>query len=238
MSDDLNHLKSLMDDAIPKPDAARRAANLSQAQSNFATLQQSWIATESSRWHRLVVWMQSGVGKGAVTASVVLVAAGLFFAAPPEPSQLNAPLATATKIGQSAQEGLVAEFAAPAPMMETDDAFVASRTTALLDRSAAPLTSYERVRAALVQGVYPSKDDVRIAEMVDAFTYDSESAITDENFAAAISRFGQLLHSPQALGRSGYDDVIALAQANLGSDPSGERAEAVMLMQLARDLSQ
>jgi len=40
------------------------------------------------------------------------------------------------------------------------------------------------------------------------------------------------------LGRSGYDDVIALAQANLGSDPSGERAEAVMLMQLARDLSQ
>ncbi|MFT7107404.1 MAG: Ca-activated chloride channel family protein [Yoonia sp.] len=238
MGDDLNHLKSLMDNAIPKPDAARRAANLTQAQGNFTALQQAHIATGVGLWQRVTTWLQSGVGKGAVTASLVLVAAGLFFAAPPELSQLTAPMATATKIGESAQERLVADFAAPAPIIESDDAPVASRATALSDQSAAPSTSYEMIRATLSQGVLPAKDDLRIAEMVNAFTYDSDSAETDANFATAITRFGQLLHDPQALGASGYDDVIALAQANLGPDVSGQRAEAVALMQLAKDLSQ
>ncbi|MFT6073139.1 MAG: hypothetical protein ACJAZ1_000043 [Yoonia sp.] len=238
MSDDLNHLKLLMDDAMPRPDAARRAVNLARAQDSFAALQQARTTTGGGRWQRTMTWLQSGVGKGAVMASVMLVSAGLFLVAPPEPSQLNAPVFAATKIVESEQEGLVAEFASPAQLSAADDAPVASRAAETSARYAAPFSSYEAIRAALLRGVFPAKNDVRIAEIINAFTYDSDIVETDENFSAAVSRFGQLLRDPKALGESGYDGVIALAQANLGPDVSGQRAEAVMLMQLARDLSQ
>ena len=41
MTDDLEDFKTLMDAATPAPDAARRAANLEQAQKNFARAQGS-----------------------------------------------------------------------------------------------------------------------------------------------------------------------------------------------------
>ena len=60
---------------------------------------------------------------------------------------------------------------------------------------------------------------------------------TEASFAAAIAGFGQLLRGDSALGDWGYDNAIALANANRGEDPFGYRTEAVQLMRLAQSLS-
>ncbi|MEM9785911.1 MAG: VWA domain-containing protein [Pseudomonadota bacterium] len=60
---------------------------------------------------------------------------------------------------------------------------------------------------------------------------------TEVNFAAAIAGFGQLLRDDTYLGDWGYDDAIALANANRGEDPFGYRTDAVQLMRLAQSLS-
>ncbi|WP_296429411.1 von Willebrand factor type A domain-containing protein [Yoonia sp.] len=235
MNDDLNKLKSLMDDATPKPDHVRRTAHIALAQDSFAVFHQARNAKEAAPtgtiWQRASAWLQSGPAKGLVTASVLVVAASLFLETPPSTNQLSAPVESV----EPAQEGLVAEFAAPAQMITADDAPVAARMAA---RSVAVQTSYDAIRAALLQGKLPSQSDVQIAEMVNAFAYDSDTPEIDANFAEAIESFGILLRDPQAVGDKGYDDVIARAQANLGPDISGQRAEAVMLMRLAKDLSQ
>ena len=61
---------------------------------------------------------------------------------------------------------------------------------------------------------------------------------TEAQFAAAIAGFGQLLRGSDFLGDWGYDDAIALANANRGVDEFGYRTEAVQLMRLAQSLSQ
>ena len=61
----------------------------------------------------------------------------------------------------------------------------------------------------------------------------------DQNFAAAIAGFGQLLRGDDKyLGAWDYADAIALAAAHKGADRFGYRAEAVKLMRLAETLSQ
>ncbi|MEL6960780.1 MAG: VWA domain-containing protein [Pseudomonadota bacterium] len=60
---------------------------------------------------------------------------------------------------------------------------------------------------------------------------------TEAAFAAAIAGFGQLLRDDTYLGNWGYDDAIALANANRGDDPFGYRTEAVQLMRLAQSLA-
>ena len=243
MNDDLNKLKSLMDDATPKPDHVRRTAHIALAQDSFAVFHQARNAKEAAPtgtiWQRASAWLQSGPAKGLVTASVLVVAASLFLETPPSTNQLSAPVESV----EPAQEGLVAEFAAPAQMITADDAQMITADDApvaarMAARSVAVQTSYDAIRAALLQGKLPSQSDVQIAEMVNAFAYDSDTPEIDANFAEAIESFGILLRDPQAVGDKGYDDVIARAQANLGPDISGQRAEAVMLMRLAKDLSQ
>ncbi|MBF9043391.1 DUF3520 domain-containing protein [Rhodobacterales bacterium HKCCE4037] len=59
----------------------------------------------------------------------------------------------------------------------------------------------------------------------------------DAQFAAAIAGFGQLLRGNDFLGDWGYDEAIALANANRGEDEFGYRQEAVQLMRLAQSLS-
>ena len=64
------------------------------------------------------------------------------------------------------------------------------------------------------------------------------TAGAEQNFAAAIAGFGQLLRGDDKyLGDWSYTDAIALAVASKGADPFGYRAEAVSLMRLAESLS-
>jgi Ca-activated chloride channel family protein len=59
---------------------------------------------------------------------------------------------------------------------------------------------------------------------------------TEALFAASIAGFGQLMRDDTHLGDWGWDDAIALANANRGTDPFGYRTEAVQLMRLAQSL--
>ena len=60
---------------------------------------------------------------------------------------------------------------------------------------------------------------------------------TEADFAAAIAGFGQLLRDDSYLGDWGYNEAIALANANRGDDNFAYRTEAVQLMRLAQSLS-
>lgn len=68
-------------------------------------------------------------------------------------------------------------------------------------------------------------------------TAGSGDAGVEQQFAAAIAGFGQLLREDKYLGDWTYSDAIALANNAKGSDPYGYRAEAVTLMRLAESLS-
>lgn len=60
----------------------------------------------------------------------------------------------------------------------------------------------------------------------------------DAHFASAIAGFGQLLRGSVYLGVWGWNEAIALAEANRGDDRFGYRNEAVTLMRLAQSLAQ
>ncbi len=75
------------------------------------------------------------------------------------------------------------------------------------------------------------------SHLIEAPITHATVAGTDQQFAAAIAGFGQLLKGNGYLGTWGYADAIALANANRGDDPFGYRTEAVQLMRLAQSLS-
>lgn len=77
-----------------------------------------------------------------------------------------------------------------------------------------------------------------VSQLIETPIVGSSIPGTEASFAAAIAGFGQLLRNPQYLGDWGYDDAIALATANRGTDNFGYRTEAVQLMRLAQSLSQ
>ena len=57
---------------------------------------------------------------------------------------------------------------------------------------------------------------------------------TESNFAAAVAAFGQLLRGSYYTKSFSYDDIIALAHVNRGTDEFGYRAEFVNLVRLAK----
>ena len=75
------------------------------------------------------------------------------------------------------------------------------------------------------------------SQLMDFPVTETGAPAPDVRFAAAIAGFGQLLQGSDFLGGWGYDDAIALAYANRGTDPYGLRSEAVQLMRLAESLS-
>ncbi len=56
----------------------------------------------------------------------------------------------------------------------------------------------------------------------------------EARFAASVAAFGQILRGGRYTGGFSYDDVIALANANKGTDEFGYRAEFVNLVRLAK----
>lgn len=76
------------------------------------------------------------------------------------------------------------------------------------------------------------------SQLIEAPITAGGMATADMNFAFAIAGFGQLLTGAKYLGNWGWDDAIALANANRGEDAFGYRTEAVQLMRLAQSLSE
>ena len=66
---------------------------------------------------------------------------------------------------------------------------------------------------------------------------DAAPADAEARFAVAIAGFGQLLQGSAYLTGWGWDEAIALAEANRGEDRFGYRVEAINLMRLAQALA-
>jgi Ca-activated chloride channel homolog len=60
------------------------------------------------------------------------------------------------------------------------------------------------------------------------------STASEARFAVSVAGFGQILRGGRYTGDFSYDDVIALANANKGTDEFGYRAEFVNLVRLAK----
>ncbi len=124
MTDDLNDLKAMMDDAMPRPDAARRAENLALAQKNFADLQGSRdglrptaVTGPKGLWTGVKTMLNAtmskmGTTKGGLTTTTALVACGFLFLTPQGQDLLRPP---------SAPQITMTEFDVPAraPQLET-----------------------------------------------------------------------------------------------------------------------
>ena len=70
--------------------------------------------------------------------------------------------------------------------------------------------------------------------ITEPVTAANAKASTEANFAAAVAAFGQILRGGEYTKSFSYDDVIALANANRGSDEFGYRAEFVNLVRLSK----
>lgn len=81
----------------------------------------------------------------------------------------------------------------------------------------------------------PGEDDSRLLE-TPVLQGDAAPG-SEAQFAAAIAGFGQLLKGDSYLSDWGWDQAIALANANRGADEFGYRNEAVQMMRLAQSLS-
>ncbi len=121
MTDDLNDLKAMMDKATPRPDAARRAANIALAQKNFADLQGSRPELRPTSatgpkglWTGVKTMLHAMTTKGGLATTTALVACGFLFLTPQAQDILRPP---------SAPQMTVTEFdrvaATPAPLPET-----------------------------------------------------------------------------------------------------------------------
>ena len=89
MMDDLDDLKAMMNSATPKPDAAKRAADLALAQKNFETLQGSTKDTRPTPvtglkglWTGVTTMLSTMTSKGGLSATTALVACGFLFLTP------------------------------------------------------------------------------------------------------------------------------------------------------------
>ena len=118
MTDDLNDLKAMMDNATPRPDAARRAENIALAQKNFADLQGSrdgrrptsatgpkglWTGVKTM----LNTTMRFGTSKGGLTATTALVACGFLVLTPQGQDLLRPP--SAPQITMTEFDGVISE---------------------------------------------------------------------------------------------------------------------------------
>ena len=57
-------------------------------------------------------------------------------------------------------------------------------------------------------------------------------------FASAVAGFAQLLKGSKNIGKWSYDDVLALAESNLGQDRFGYRREFIQLVLTAKRMAE
>ena len=83
---DLDDLKSLMDDATPAPNTARKAENIALAQKNFANFQgsrnQPRPTSRSKIWTRTKTMLNTLTSRGGLTVTTAIVACGFMFVTP------------------------------------------------------------------------------------------------------------------------------------------------------------
>ena len=122
MIDDLDLLKSRMDQATPEPDAARRAANLALAQANFAALHRSATPAGAPSAGLRGIWDRI-TSKGVITATAAIAAFALILTAPQGIDQMRAPVQSDQSVPEVAAES---SFAPLARTTQMDDVAAAA----------------------------------------------------------------------------------------------------------------
>ena len=86
---------------------------------------------------------------------------------------------------------------------------------------------------------YQQPTGVGASRLVTQTVRRDDGARGNENlrFAAAVAEYGMLLRNSQYKAQSSWENVIAMARQNLGSDPGGYRAEFLRLAEVARGMS-
>jgi Ca-activated chloride channel family protein len=135
MTDDLDDLKSLLDAATPRPDAARRAEDLALAQRNFDALQGSRdearptaVTGPKGLWTGVKTMMNAITSKGRLTATTALAACGVLVLTPQGQDLLrppSPPQITMTEF-DGALDGPVIADASAGELRATDDAQLSS----------------------------------------------------------------------------------------------------------------
>ena len=87
---------------------------------------------------------------------------------------------------------------------------------------------------AFVKIRYKLPEEAESRLITEPVTAANAKASTEASFAIAVAAFGQILRGGEYTTSFSYDDVIALANANRGSDEFGYRAELVNLVRLAK----
>ncbi|WP_137701232.1 vWA domain-containing protein [Marimonas lutisalis] len=175
MTDDLDDLKRLMDQATPASDPASRAAHIALARKNFAEHQENAAAARRNS-ERPEGGLIKGVAnmlahmstRGALAATTALVALGVVIALPqlsqaplPDLQRRSAPVELQTTAEESAPVGLADEAESPAPEGEAPIARAlqeAPGTARLRTRSQGAEPSQTLVAPKMAQRPAPGDD--------------------------------------------------------------------------------
>jgi Ca-activated chloride channel family protein len=127
--DDLSDLRAALDAGVPKPDPARKAANLALARENFEALQGSRNAARSTParpasglWRGAGNMLTTLSSRGGLTTATAIAACGLFLFTPPGQDMLR-PLMDRGALKESALERSeeaddLTDLQAPLPLAE------------------------------------------------------------------------------------------------------------------------
>jgi len=195
--DDLSDLKAAFDVASPRPDPARRAADLALARETFDALQGSQVEPRSTKarpgsglWRGARHMLTTLTSRGGLAATTALVACGFFLLTPPGQDLMRAPSGQATlpegsrPLAAPDEDVLAAE---PAPAQPDAAPAPASPASRMAGAEAPPpmmLESHGIARLAV-------GDDARIASLPDTEAFANEEpsglVITTENPVSTFS---------------------------------------------------
>ncbi|WP_170789939.1 vWA domain-containing protein [Ruegeria lacuscaerulensis] len=171
MTDDLDHLKSLMDAATPAPDSARRANNLDRARKSFARAQGSRVGARPTVKRGPVARLTEGAifmlnsltSRGVLTATTALGAIALVLIVP---QMQTGPLRVTDQI----ESRVVEPATIPQPLPQAEEKFadaIAAAPQALSKRAeganSEPTVRLGRDNVAEVARIAPAAPDVVVA---------------------------------------------------------------------------
>lgn len=162
MTDDLDHLKTALQAATPKPDSARRTADIAAAQAQFAKLHDVAKPARKSLWHR---WM-SGGGFAAAAASTAVVVMGVFIVSQPNTPPVQTKTAAEPAIAERAIERRSADFATAELTMAAPAGVSAGIQ---MDDMQQPLAA---LRLSLAQGTLPPAGTVTLDPILNEIGLD------------------------------------------------------------------
>ena len=136
------------------------------------------------------------------------------------------------------QDGVKDDASGPAPSRPGERVLAGTMVTALYELVPATGDSASTQLLTLRVRYRPTRDAVQqTVQFVGTDPHsDLKSASSDFQFVAAVAEFGLLLDDSPARGHANVNDVIALAEAGRGADPSGQRRQFIGLARHAKEL--